>query len=65
MQGPEPPNPVTPTNSTGNDGAGHADPDAENSDTESGLDVPQKRQRSSTILQYEVVERWTTGKRAE
>ena len=60
-QGPEPPNPATPTESTGNDGAGHADPDAEYSDAESDLEVPQKRKRSRTILVYEVVKRWVTG----
>ena len=37
-QGPEPPCPVTPIKSTGNDGAGHAEPDAENSDGEGDLD---------------------------
>ena len=66
-QGPEQPHPVTPTKSTRNDGAGHADPDAENSESGSDLDVelPQKRKRSRTILKYEVVKRWTTGERAE
>ena len=44
-QGAEPPNPVMPTDSTGNAGAGHDEPDAENSDDESDLDeeLPQKR----------------------
>ena len=63
-QGPEPPNPVTPTESTGNDGAGHADPDAENSDAESDLEAPQKQKRAHTVLSYEVVQRWVTGNRA-
>ena len=50
-QGPELPNPVTPTKPTGNDGAGHADPDAENSDDESDIDeeLPQKLKRSRTV----------------
>ena len=50
-QSPEPPNPVMPTDSTGDDGAGHADPDAENSDDESDLDeeLPQKLKRSRTV----------------
>ena len=66
-QGPESPHPVTPTKSTRNDGAGHADPDAEKSESGSDLDVelPQKRKRSRTILKYEVVKRWTTGERAK
>ena len=65
-QGPESPHPVTPTKSTGNDGAGHADPDAKNSDAESDLEVPQRRKRPPrTVLSYEVVMRWVTGDRAE
>ena len=64
-QGPEPPNPVMPTDSTGNDGAGHADPDAENSDSESDLEAQQKQKRARTVLAYEVVQRWVTGDRAE
>ena len=67
-QGSEPPNPVTPTNlkPTGNDGAGHADQDAENSDTESDLEAPQKRKRPTrTVLSYEIVKRWVTGERAK
>ena len=45
VQSPEPPNPVMPTESTGHDGAGHAEQDAENADAESDLDeeLPQKR----------------------
>ena len=55
-QSPEPPtNPVMPTDSTGNDGAGHADPDAENTDSESDLEAPQKQKRARTVLAYEVV----------
>ena len=64
-QGPDPPNPAMPTDSTGNAGAGHAEPDAENSDAESDLEAPQKRKRTRTILSYEVVKRWVTGDRAE
>ena len=64
-QGPEPPNSVTPTESTGNNGACHADLDAENSDAESDLEVPQKRKRPRTVLSYVVVKRWVTGERAE
>ena len=50
-QGPELPNPAMPTDSTGNAGAGHAEPDAENSDDESDLDeeLPQKLKRSRTV----------------
>ena len=64
-QGPELPNPAMPTDSTGNAGAGHAEPDAEKSDAESDLEAPQKRKRTRTILSYEVVKRWVTGDRAE
>ena len=64
-QGPEPPNPAMPTDSTGNAGAGHAEPDAENAVSGSDLEAPQKRKRSRTVLSYEVVKRWTTGERAE
>ena len=64
-QGPEPPNPVMPSDSTGNDGAGHPDPDAENTDSESDLEAPQKQKRARTVLAYEVVQRWVTGDRAE
>ena len=64
-QSPEPPNPAMPTESTGNDGAGHAEPDAENSDAESDLDAPRKQKRPRTVLAYEVVKRWVTGDRAE
>ena len=59
--GPEQPNPVTPTKSTGNDGACHADQDAENSDAESDLEVQQKRKKPHTVLSYVVVKRWVTG----
>ena len=50
-QSPEQHDPVMPTESTGHDGAGHADPDAENSDAESDLDeeLPQKLKRSRTV----------------
>ena len=64
-QSPEQPNPVMTTESTGHDGAGHADPDAENSDSESDLEAPQKQKRARTVLAYEVVQRWVTGDRAE
>ena len=64
-QSPEPPNPVMPTDSTGHDGAGHAEPDPENADAESDLEAPQKKKRTRTVLSYEVVKRWTTGERAE
>ena len=47
-QSPEPPNPVMPTDSTGNAGAGDAEPDAKNSDDESDLEAPQKRKRART-----------------
>ena len=42
-QSPEQLNPVMPTDSTGNAGAGHVGPDAENSDDESDLEAPQKQ----------------------
>ena len=64
-QDPEPPNPVMPTDSIGNAGAGHADPDAINSDDESDLEAPQKPKRPHTILSYEIVQRWVNGDRAE
>ena len=60
VQGPEPPHPVTPTKSTGNDGAGHAEPDAKNPEVDGDLDevLPQKQKRACTALSYEVVQRW-------
>ena len=64
-QGPESHHLVTPTKPTGNDGAGHATKDTENSDAESDLEVPQKQKRFRTILRYAVVQRWVTGDRAE
>ena len=64
-QGPELPNPAMPTDSSGNAGAGHDEPDAENAESGSDLEAPQKRKRSRTILSYEVVKHWVTGDRAE
>ena len=54
-----------PTDSIGNAGAGHADPDAINSDDESDLEAQQKPKRPHTILSYEIVQRWVNGDRAE
>ena len=64
-QDPAPPNPAMPTDSTGNAGAGDAEQDAENAESGSDLEAPQKRKRTSTVLSYEVVKRWVTGDWAE
>ena len=63
----EPPNPVTPTTPVRNDGASHADPYAADpnrlSDEEEGIGAKKPRPPRH-VLQYEVVKRWVTGKRA-
>ena len=63
----EPPNPVTPTKATRNDGASHADSDAEDpdrrSDEEEELGATKIRPPRH-VLQYEVVQRWVTGEKA-
>ena len=62
------PPPSTPTKSAGNDGASHADPDAETPDQqsdeeeESGAKLIRPPRH---VLQYEVVKRWVTGDKAE
>jgi hypothetical protein len=61
------PPPSTPTKSAGNDGASHADPDAEDpdrgSDEEEELGA-KKIRPPRHVLTYEVVKRWVTGEKA-
>ena len=49
-QGPEPPNPVMPTESTGHDGAGHAESDADRMETDSDADVEKQFDESTGNL---------------
>ncbi len=71
MQHPDPPEPVTPTKSPGNHGAGHDNTEAERFSSESDDDqgeveepvAPKKRTR--VIAQHVQVKRWVTGERAE
>ena len=65
---PAPEHPVTPTKPTRNDGASHADPDAEGRETESDREedlVAKKIRPPRHVLKYVVVKRWVTGDRAE
>ncbi len=65
---PAPEHPVTPTKPTRNDGATHADPDAEVPDTETDReeDLGAKPIRlPRQVLKYVAVKRWITGKRAK
>ena len=67
-QAPEPGHPVTPTKTTRNAGASHADPDVEGRETESDGEEDlgaTKIRRARHVLQYVVVKRWVTGERAE
>ncbi len=67
-QGPEPEHPVTPSKPTRNDGASHADPDAEGWETESEReeDLGAKMIRPPHhVSKCVVVKRWVTGERAE
>ena len=63
----EPPHPVTLTKPSRNDGASHADSDAEDpdprSDEEEELGATKIRPPRH-VLTYEVVKRWVTGERA-
>ncbi len=62
---PAPEHPVTPTNPTRNDGASHADPDAEVPETESDLeqDLGAKKLRPPYhVLKYVVVKLWSLAK---
>ena len=61
------PPPSTPTKSAGNDGSGHADPDAEDPDRQSDEEEElgaKKIRPPRHVLQYEVVKRWVTGEKA-
>ena len=61
------PPPSTPTKPAGNDGASHADPDAEDPDQQSDEEEESgaiKIRPPRHVLQYEVVERWVTGQKA-
>ena len=63
----EPPNPVSPTEPSRNDGVSRADPyaadPAAQSDEDEGLGA-KKIRPPRHVLQYEVVKRWVTGDRA-
>jgi hypothetical protein len=65
------PNPVLPTKSLRNYGAGHNNPEAENSSAESDDDEGEEEEpvapkKSTRVLaQYVLVKRWITGERAE
>ena len=62
------PPPVTPTKQSRNDGASHADPDAEDPDQQSDQEEElgaTKIRPPRHVLQYEVVKRWVTGDKAE
>ena len=64
QQDPAPEHQVTPTKASRNDGAGHADPDAEDPATQSDKEeelAPKKRRPPRHVLKYEVVKRWVTG----
>ena len=67
QQDPAPKHPVTPTKASRNDGASHADSDAEDpathSEEEEELGAKKIRQPRH-VLKYEVVKRWVTGERA-
>ena len=55
------------TKSAGNDGSGHADPDAEDPDRQSDEEEElgaKKIRPPRHVLQYEVVKRWVTGEKA-
>ena len=61
------PPPSTPTKPAGNDGASHADPDAEDPDRQSDQEEElgaTKIRPPRHVLQYEVVKRWVTGEKA-
>ena len=63
-----PEHPVTLTKPTRNDGASHADQDAEGRETESDREEDlgaTKIRRARHVLQYVVVKRWATGERAD
>ncbi len=63
-----PEHPVTPPKPIRNDGASHANPDAEGQEPESDREEDlgaTKTRRTRHVLQYVVVKRWVTGERAE
>ena len=68
VDAPPPPGFTTPTKPDRNDGAGHADPDAEIMETESEADVEKqfdestgKKRTYHPYLKYTEVKRWITG----
>ena len=65
---PPPPGFTTPTKAKCNDGAGHADPDADRMETESEADVEKEFDKSTGKkrcyagpLTYRIIKQWTTG----
>jgi hypothetical protein len=74
MQGPETPNPVTPTKPPRNAGAGLYNPDAENLECQYDSDEPRRKhkkkrvetkKRERHLIVYVPIKRWQTGDRAE
>jgi hypothetical protein len=59
--------PCTPPRPTGNDGAAHAESDAENaSDSDEDLEPEKKRQRNwFGRTEFTLIKRWVTGEKAE
>jgi hypothetical protein len=73
-QGPETPNPFTPTKQPCNAGAGHYNLDAENSECQYDSDEPRRKQKKKRVktkklerhlIVYVPIMRWPTGDRAE
>ena len=69
---PPPPGYTTPTKPNRNDGAAHAEPDAEGTNAESDADVEKqfdestgKKRKYSAFHEYCEVGRWTTGEDSE
>ena len=67
-----PPGFSTPTKVNGNDGAGHAEPDAEGTESESDADVEKqfdestgKKREYHPFRQYTEIKRWKTGAESE
>ena len=72
LDAPPPPGFSTPTKVNGNDGAGHAEPDAEGTESESDADVEKqfdestgKKREYHPFRQYTEIKRWKTGAESE
>jgi hypothetical protein len=71
---PQTPNPVTPSKPPLNAGAGHYNPDAENSNCQYDSNEPRRKQKKKRVetkkrerhlIVYVAIKRWQTGERAE